>query len=407
MDEVVFPAEILIPRTEDLTKWACIACDQFTSEKHYWEELKSFIGTSVSTLNLIFPEAYLNDNPSERINKIHRCMEDYQNSGVFKKLPKGYILTIRKTPFTEKRVGIVAALDLDKYEYKNGSTYPVRATEDTIEDRIPPRLNIRRGVEIELPHAMVLFDDDKKTVTEKLYEEREKFVKLYDFELNMNGGRLQGYFIPAENETVIKLNSFAGESVSSNKYGIKTPFGFAVGDGNHSLATAKAYWEEIKKGLTEEEKQNHPARFALCELINVYDEGIHFQPIFRFVKGVDVNKFIKGLNENCHGNYAFYAGGIKREVSGREDFSSTIQNIDKFIHDYISENGGSVDYVHGEENLFSLVNKDVSAIGIMPQTLKKEELFKIVAKFGALPKKAFSMGEAVEKRYYMEARLIK
>ncbi len=406
-ERIIFPAEILIPNVEDFSAWACIACDQFTSEKEYWEKLKSLVGDKPSALNLILPEAYLNSDPERRIKDIRYKMDEYIRDGVFRKLPKGYVLTVRQTPFVKRRIGLVAAVDLEKYDYKKGKSLPIRATEGTIEERIPPRLKVRSGAPIELPHVMILFDDEKKQITEKLYSEREKYEKLYDFELNMGGGRLEGYFIPEDDSTVSKLNDLASAEISKSKYGTDSPFVLAVGDGNHSLATAKAYWEKVKEGLKGQESASNNARYALCELLNVYDEGIYFLPIYRFVKGVNVEDFIQSLAKNCSGNYAYYVGGRKNTVTGKESFSETIINVDAFIAEYISKYGGSVDYVHGEENVVGLVDGDATSLGIFPQTLQKSELFKTIALNGALPRKAFSMGEALEKRYYMEAKTIK
>lgn len=404
---LVFPAEILLPDVDVPSAFACIACDQFTSEKRYWEELKDFVGEKPSALNLILPEAYLSDDAEKRIKDIRRFMTEYVSGGVFKKLPKGYVLTVRKTPFVKRRIGLVAAIDLECYDYKKGSVSPIRATEGTIEERIPPRLKVRENADLELPHVMVLFDDEKREITEKLYENRAKYEKLYDFTLNMGGGGIEGYFIPEGDETAAKFYGLGDKERLREKYGDVPPLVLAVGDGNHSLATAKAFWEKIKSGIPASERETHPARFALCELVNVYDEGIYFEPIYRFVSGVDKEKFKKELEKIDAGNCEYFDGEKTVKLCGSADFSSGIRNTDALITDYIGQFGGAVDYIHGKENLFALVKSDKTAIGIMPETLKKEELFKIVANKGALPRKSFSMGEGVEKRYYLEAKLIK
>lgn len=402
----IFPAEILLPLNTDMSKWSCIACDQFTSEKEYWDALAKFVGGEKSTLKLTLPEIYLNDNAEERIKAINRNIKDYLAGGVFKTLPKGYVLTVRKTPFVKRRIGLIASVDLDAYDYKKGVKPLVRATEGTIEERIPPRLKIRENAEIELPHIMILFDDEKREITERLYEERAKLEKLYDFELNMGGGHIEGYFIPESENLTAAFSTLLDKDRLVAKYGADDKFAFAVGDGNHSLATAKAHWEKVKQNLSDSERENHPARYALAEFVNIYDEGIYFEPIFRFVQGVDRAQFIKALKENVSGHYRIADGEKIYDVSGDNALPSVISAIDGFIKGYVSENGGSVDYVHGEDNLTKLVKADKSAVGVMPDVLDKSDLFRYVSKYGALPRKTFSMGEGVEKRYYLEGKKI-
>ena len=402
----IFPAEILLPTDADMTKWSCVACDQFTSENEYWDNLAKFVGENKSTLKLTLPEIYLNDNADERIRKINENIKNYLAGGVFTKLPKGYVLTVRQTPFVKRRIGLVASVDLDAYDYKKGLKPLVRATEGTIEERIPPRLKIREKAEIELPHIMILFDDEKREITERLYERKAELKKLYDFELNMGGGHIEGYFIPESENLTAAFSALLDKERLIAKYGADDKFAFAVGDGNHSLATAKAHWEKVKQGLSEKERENHPARYALAEFVNIYDEGIYFEPIFRFVQGVDRDKFIKSLKERVSGHYRVADGEKVSEVAGSVALPKVISSIDAFIKEYIAENGGSVDYVHGEENITKLVKADKSAVGVMPDTLDKSDHFKYVSKEGAFPRKTFSMGEGVEKRYYLEAKKI-
>lgn len=399
-------AEILIPQNVEMSKWACVACDQFTSEIEYWDALASFVGDAKSTLKLTLPEIYLNDNAEERIRVINKNIKDYLAGGVFSALPKGFVLTVRSTPFVERRVGIVACVDLDAYDYKNGAKALVRATEGTIEERIPPRLKIRENADVELPHIMILFDDEKRLITERLYEKRAEFKKLYDFDLNMGGGHIEGYFIPESEDVPSAFSDLLDEERLTAKYGKADEFAFAVGDGNHSLATAKAHWERVKAGLSEYEKTTHPARYALAEFVNIYDEGIYFEPIFRFVKGVERAKFITALKNRVAGHYRVADGNSALDVSGDAPLPAVISAIDAFIAEYIAANGGAVDYVHGEENLFKLVAADDSAAGVMPDVLDKRDLFRYVSERGSFPRKTFSMGEGVEKRYYLESRLI-
>lgn len=399
------PAEILLPNINDYTAWACIACDQFTSEQDYWSELEAQVKGKKTTLDLVLPEIYLNDDMEGRIEKINQNITSYFKQGVFNSLKQGFILTIRKTPYVQRRIGLVGMIDLDCYEFKTGNAL-IRATEGTIEERIPPRLKIRKNAQVEFPHVMVLFDDEKLDITEKLYENRHTLDKLYDFELNMGGGHIEGYFVKNYEEILVKFSSLLDTDRLIAKYGKEDNFAFAVGDGNHSLATAKTHWENLKKTLTKQEQENHPAKFALVEFVNIYDEGIYFEPIFRYVFNVDKEKFLSGLEKVDGGKIKVYVNDNLTEKNGKNSLPDGIKQVDEYIKKYISENGGEVDYVHGEKNLFKLVDDRKDAVGILFEKLNKSDLFKYVSKNGPFPRKTFSMGEGVEKRYYLEGRRI-
>ena len=398
--------EILLPNVDDFSAWACIACDQFTSEKEYWTELGEFVKGKKTTLDLTLPEIYLEDNPEKRIAKINQNIKEYLDGGVFNTLKKGFILTVRKTPYVNRRIGLVGAVDLEQYEYLPKSDALIRATEGTIEERIPPRLKIRKDADVEFPHVMVLFDDEKREITEPLYENRLNYQKLYDFELNMGGGHIEGYFIPDYQTVLDKFNNLIDSQRVTLKYGKDDKFQLAVGDGNHSLATAKTHWNNVKQNLSEEEKENHPARYALVEFVNIYDEGIYFEPIFRYVFGVDTKKFLQGLKDVDGGKMRVYADKTLSNSNGNNALPEGIRAVDKYVKEYISENGGGVDYVHGESNLCKLVDDRDDAVGILFEKLDKSDLFKYVSNVGAFPRKTFSMGEGVEKRYYLEGRRI-
>ncbi len=398
--------KILLPNTDEMTAWACIACDQFTSEKEYWDKLKKQVDGKRTTLDLTLPEIYLEDNVDERIATVNSNIKKYLNERVFKTLDKGFVLTVRKTPYVERRIGLIGAVDLEEYEYSQKSDALIRATEGTIEERIPPRLKIRKNADVEFPHVMVLFDDEKREITEKLYEKRDALEKLYDFELNMGGGHVEGYFVPEEEGVTEKFNRLLDKERLIEKYGREDKFAFAVGDGNHSLATAKTHWNNLKATLSKEQIENHPARYALVELVNVYDEGIYFEPIFRYVFGVDTREFLKGLESVDGGNMRIYTNG-KQVISKKQNgLPEGIRAVDGYIKEYIQKNGGGVDYVHGETNLKKLVDGNQTAVGILFEKLDKGDLFKYVSKNGAFPRKTFSMGEGVEKRYYLEGRRI-
>lgn len=404
-ENAIKKTQILLPNTDDYTAWACIACDQFTSEIKYWQQLEKEVGDKKSTLKLTLPEIYLEDNAEERIKGINANIKNYLDGGVFKKLKEGFVLTVRKTPYVERRIGLVGAIDLECYDYSPFSKALIRATEGTIEERIPPRLKIRKDADVEFPHVMVLFDDERREITESLFEERMQLEKLYDFELNMGGGHIEGYFVEGKG-IVEKFNSLLESQRLIDKYGTEDKFLFAVGDGNHSLATAKTHWNNVKATLTEEQKQNHPARYALVELVNIYDEGIYFEPIFRYVYGVDKEKFLKGLTAVDGGIMGVYANNEQKNYKGKNDLPEGIRAVDAYIKKFIAENGGNVDYVHGESNIKNLVDERQDAVGILFEKLDKKDLFRYVSKNGAFPRKTFSMGEGVEKRYYLEGRRI-
>lgn len=396
---------ILLPNVNDMTAWATIACDQFTSEPEYWNKLKDFVKGKPTTLDLVLPEVYLEDNADLRIKKINENISDYIKSGVFKELEKGFILTVRSTPYVKRRIGLIGVVDLEEYDYSKKNDALIRATEGTIEERIPPRLKIRQNAEIEFPHIMVLFDDEERRITEGLYENRDKLLKLYDFELNMGGGHVQGYFVKDYQKVLNEFSALLDEQRLINKYGVADKFAFAVGDGNHSLATAKTHWNNVKKTLSQEELKNHPSRYALAEFVNVYDEGIYFEAIHRYITKIDREKFIKGLRNVDGGRMCVY-DGKETLFDGVCTLPQGIKNIDDYIKRYISENGGAVDYVHGEDNVKKLVDQNPDSVGILFEKLDKKDLFKYVSSNGAFPRKTFSMGEGIEKRYYLEGRKI-
>lgn len=405
-DVAIKTDKILLPKVSDMQAWACIACDQFTSEPDYWNKLQNQVKGKRTTLDLTLPEIYLEDDADERIKNINKNIKEYSDSGVFTSYGNGFVLTVRKTPFVKRRIGLMVALDLDKYEYSKKSSTLVRATEGTIEERIPPRLKIRKDADVEFPHVMVLFDDEKREITEDLYARRDQFKKIYDFTLNMGGGSIEGYYIDKTDEILKKFASLLDAERLISKYGREDNFLFAVGDGNHSLATAKTHWNNVKKTLTEEEQKSHPARYALVELVNIYDEGIYFEPIYRYVFGVDKKEFLSGLEKVDGGRMRVYSDGKIKTCQGANDLPEGIRAVDEYIKEYFAAHGGSVDYVHGESNLKGLVDGREDAVGILFEKLDKSDLFKYVSKNGAFPRKTFSMGEGVEKRYYLEGRRI-
>ena len=393
-------ANILLPQIDDFQKWSVVACDQYTSQPEYWERTTEFVGDAPSTLNLVYPEAFLSEGDA-RIDKINRTMEEYLENGLFKEYKDCFIYVERTLSGGRVRKGIVGAIDLDEYDFNKGSKSRIRATEGTVFERIPPRVKIRQDAPLELPHVLLLADDKNCT----LIEEVQKGEKLYDFELMENGGHLAGYLVQGESADKLleRIEKFAANSADG--------LVFAVGDGNHSLATAKTCWENIKKDLTEEEKKVHPARFCLVEIENIHDEVLEFEPIHRVVFGVDEKSFLENLCEKLECSETDNSGqhivavknGKKTDYYiGNPTSPLAVGTLQKYLDDIHAQ----VDYIHGADVVEEL-SKNEGSIGFLLPKPEKSALFETVIKDGALPRKTFSMGEANEKRFYMEAKKIK
>ena len=384
--------EILLPKDgTDMTKWAVNACDQFTSDYAYWQEVEKLVEGYPSTYNLIFPEIYLKDNPGARIKKINSQMKEYLDGGVFKSVTGGFIL-VERTTESGTRTGIVLAVDLEDYSFIKGDNAVIRSTEATVPERIPPRVEIRKDAYVELPHAMLLFNDEKNIVLNSV----KRGKVLYDFDLQMNGGHIKGTFIENSKE------------VAENLLSLKDGSGmlFAVGDGNHSLATAKTCWDNLKAGLSEKERETHPARFALCEIVNIFDPALNFEPIHRLVKCNNVQKFIEGYKTFGSNKAYIVVDGKKREIPFSDNIPEGIRALDDSISKFIKENGGEVDYIHGEAELTNFT-QDKGCVGILLPAIAKNDFFNLIISGGNLPRKTFSMGEGNEKRYYIEAKKIR
>ena len=405
--KTVKPFDILVPAVAEPEKFAVVSCDQFTSQRDYWEKLDEFVGDAPSALRLIFPEVYLEDGDYEdRIKNINAAMYDYLDKGVFNTLKDSYILVRRQTAYGYTRLGIVAPVDLEDYSYEYPTEAAIRSTEGVVANRIPPRLKIRKDAPVELPHVMLLLDDRDKTVIEPFYKKRDTLEKLYDFELNMHGGHLTGWRIDAA-----EFDAVLDKYVESIKglYGKESTLVFAVGDGNHSLATARAYWKDVKKTLTPEQRENHPARYALAEIENLHCDGIVFEPIHRFVFGVDDSDFVLHMSTALKGKgrLNMFTTNMNYSVAVSDNSVQAIADIQAAIDAYISSHpDASVDYIHGLDNLHAVADTSDGVAVEMP-CIAKEELFGYVVEHGNLCRKAFSMGEAEEKRYYFEAKRIR
>jgi Protein of unknown function (DUF1015) len=431
---IMIPEVYLPGPGTDLTKWAVVACDQFTSEPEYWREVEKIVGKAPSTLNLTFPEIHLEDpGKAERIQGIQATMRRYLDEGILQ--PHNGLIYVERTVGNKTRKGLVLCLDLEHYDYTKGSTSLIRATEGTIVDRLPPRMKIREGAALELPHILVLIDDPKSTVMEPLSKAKTDLEKLYDFDLMLDSGHLAGYTVSpeCESEVVAALLELAKPETFAAKYNIgtgKPVLLFAMGDGNHSLATAKAVWEKMKP----QAGMQHPARYALVEIENVHDEGLQFEPIHRVLFGLK-RDFLASLKSAFGENFEYTPVATAPEMTQRVDSAAGMKQAIGLVRggeakpfgvveiqhpasnlpvgtiqpslDLFMKDGGAekIDYVHGTEVVVRLGSQAGNA-GIYLPGMQKSELFKTVILDGALPRKTFSMGEAREKRFYMEARKI-
>ena len=416
-----YPADILLPKEADMEKWAVVACDQFTSQPEYWEAVEETVGDAPSTLRLILPEAKLGDpNVDEHIADINAAMKEYLDEGVFKTLPDSLIYIERKQSDGKIRHGLIGMVDLDQYDFTPGSGALIRATEGTVLSRIPPRVRVRQDAPIELPHVMLLIDDPKGSVIEPLAAESGKMEKLYDFELQQGGGHLTGWRLTEEqiDGVAAALAGLCTPEAMEEKYGLRDaePLLFAVGDGNHSLATAKACYENLKKVTPESEWKNLPACYALVEVVNNHDNALQFEPIHRVVFGADHETFMKEFRKAYPNAYEGKGQGHVIEVcwEGHDGFLTVpdpkmqlaVGTLQSFLDEYLKAHGGEVDYIHGDEVTRELGSKPGN-MGFLLPAMGKEQLFKTVMADGVLPRKTFSMGHAQDKRYYVEARKIR
>ena len=404
MIKTIKAPHILLPKQDvDWSKYAVVACDQYTSNVEYWDTLREEVGDNLSTLNMIYPEVYLDKTDNDLfINKINKNIKQYLKNKDLEDVGKCFVLVERITSYGVKRLGLVLAIDLEDYSYEKGTKALIRASEATIVERIPPRLKIRQDAKIELPHVLVLFDDPEKKIVESLYSKRDKLEKIYDFELNKDGGHIRGYKVENTNEVIKQFDNL----FHRNNNGLL----FIVGDGNHSLATAKAHWEIIKKNLSEKQRQNHPARYALVEANNLYDDGIIFEPIHRVMFDVD-NNFEEELRKHVDGDFisfTYTSNSGKKELKLPRNAPMAYLKVQTFLDEYLVKHPESkIDFIHDEDELMSVADKNTNSVAIAMPALTKEDLFDYLAKDRVLPRKSFSMGHANEKRYYLEAKKIK
>lgn len=425
--------KLLMPREGiDLSKWAVIACDQYTSQPDYWNNADAIVGDAPSTLRLTLPEVYLEQpDVKERTAKIQDAMQRYQQDGTLTEYEPGMMLVERTTKSGTRR-GVVLSFDLEAYDYQAGSQSLIRPTEKTVVERIPPRLAVREGASLELPHIMLLIDDPDHKVIEPLFADKDAFRKAYDTDLMLDGGHLSGWFVPEGKETaalIERLNGLTDPETFNKKYGLTGEHAvlpYAVGDGNHSMATAKANWERIKQDLSEEERQDHPARFVLAEVVNIHDDSLEIEGIHRVLFHIHPREVFQAADDffRLHGGMA-YCGEPKSAPSTNvqsfpcmfhgeqvtlcivdSPWALPVATLQNFLDDFLAKNPKShIDYIHGADVVREL-SQDARNMGFLLPDPAKEDLFRGVILDGVLPRKTFSMGEAQEKRYYMEARKI-
>ena len=413
-------ADVLLPDFDQVDggRWAVVACDQYTSEPAYWESVKTLVGNAPSTLNMILPEVYLAETEA-RVPVINQAMQQMLDEVLHEKAD-AMIVLLRTQSDGSVRRGIIGAVDLERYDYRKGSDSLIRATEGTVLERIPPRVAIRRDAPLELPHVMLLIDDPARTVIEPAAEAASARAPLYDFDLMADGGHVSARLLTdAEQESVCaSLAALATPEAMEARYHAKglAPLLFAVGDGNHSLATAKECYEIVKRELGEEAARKHPARYALCEIVNLHDPALQFEPIYRVVFGADVEDL---MNELTNATEALCGKGEAQTITAiSRDWERTVTvahpeqqlavgTLQTFLSDYTASHPEvTVDYIHGEDSLRALACEE-GAVGFLFAGMRKDELFRTVIFDGALPRKTFSMGHAQDKRYYLECRKIK
>ena len=408
--QIFKPADILLP-TGDMHRWSVVACDQFTSEPEYWQQVRRIVGDAPSTLKLMLPEAELGTKePEPERVKINAEMQRYLDTGVFRTYPDSYIYLERRLKNGAVRRGIMGMFDLEAYDWTEGTHSPIRATEHTVEDRLPPRIRIRRNAPLEMPHIMIFMDDPDNIV----FSSVTKGEKVYDFELIQDGGSIAGWLVEDRERLARAAEKLADHELLRRKYGsADNAIVFAMGDGNHSLAAAKRHWEEIKKELPESKRESAPARYALAELVNIHDAAITFEPIHKVIFDTEPAGFFTEAKEFFAGNTG--EGRSIELVTGEGMESLNISGLtigqligkcEDFCKAYTERHGGYIDYIHGDCECGEMSQR-FGCAGILLPRMEKVELFSSVMKSGPFPKKSFSIGHGNDKRYYLECRKIK
>ncbi len=401
----------------DFTKWAVISCEQFANDEEYWETVKNYVSGSPTTYELILPEISFKSDWETKIKEINKNILNYYQAGMFEDAGPCIVLVNRSTKNHPKRLGLVMTVDLEKFSTIPTNQAPIKASEGSFVDRVPPRVEMRKDSIMELSNIVLLYDDRKIHIANNLYERREELDKLYEFNLNLDGGKVTGYRVKNVEGMTRLFDQLLTPEYLKETFNTDNEFLFAVADGNQSLVTAKEHWNNVKKFLNEEEQLNHPARYVLVEAINIHDDGVELNPIHRIVMGVN-KSFLKGLKKLFKINKKMSEEEYTTQkifMGDEEDTfyvpSNTPKAI-KLIQDYIDKCSSkhiemSVDYIKSEEELKQTCKIKRNAIGITIPKINKNELFEFIIKQGPLPRKSFAMCEPKEKRYYLEAHKIK
>ena len=401
-NNIFAPADILLPEGIELSNWSVIACDQFSSELDYWERVRKNVDEKPSTLNMILPEAYLGNIDEEReIRKISTAMERCLKQGLFREIRDSFVYIERTLSGGGVRRGLVGAVDLEEYSFSGGKA-PILASEGTVLDRLPARIRIRRAAQLELPHIIAFIDDKNNTVIEPLSKKADSLPLLYDFELMEGGGHIKG----------MRVSGCDADDVASALYALYEKNGtlLVMGDGNHSLAAAKVYWDELKQHLSVAERKTHPAGKALVEINNVYDPAINFEAIHRALFDVDPAEFTRKLTDAMPAGRDYELRWVSRGQSGvigisAECIGDMLTALQTFIDSYVNSAGCGVDYIHDADAVIRIAQNERS-LGLLLPAMDKSELFATVLGSGVFPKKSFSVGHAKDKRYYLECRMI-
>ena len=394
----IYPADILLPKNIK-DNWAVIACDQFTSEKKYWDDVKEQVGSDVSTYNLILPEIFLEDNADERIKNINATMSKYLENDVFDEYKDSMMFVSRLQDNGVRLDGIVCAISLSDYEYTQTSNALVRASEKTVIERIPARINIRKDAPLEFPHILLLVDDEKMSVVEPVADKKDELKKVYDLKLMLGGGSVQGYLLDKDMQT--KIESALGDILNAREDNLL----FAVGDGNHSLASAKEC-----AALSNSEN----AQYALVEIVNIHSDAIQFEPIYRVLFGCESQQLLDAFTEYAKDGdaknpqkFTVVCGGKTQEISIPAKHTLPVGSLQVFLDEYLLAHPEiKIDYIHGEDSLKELCKSD-DTVGFLFEGMKKQDFFASISADGSLPRKTFSLGHAQDKRYYVEGRKIK
>ncbi len=411
---VFLPADILLPQVESMEKWAVIACDQFSSQPSYWKSVRKTAGDAPSTIHLILPEAELGTEQEEAHTlQINENMTKYQNENVFRSYDRSFVYVERTLESGAIRKGLIGVVDLEAYDFSAGSVSAIRATEKTVVERIPPRMRVRRDAPMEFPHILMLCDDHQKCLIEPIEQKKDQLPLLYDFDLMEEGGHIRGWLVQGKEAEAFEERLTAYTETLGEKYiGLPgVPMVFAVGDGNHSLATAKSCYEEMKKANPNADLSAHPARYALVELENIHDQAQVFEPIHRILMNLDVKKLLDAMQEEICAPDGYPVKWYSGNESGmlyldRSRSQLAVGALQTYLDAYMKENPCEIDYIHGDDDLRELAKKE-NCVGFLLPAMEKSQLFRGVIADGILPRKTFSMGHAREKRYYLEGRKIK